>query len=145
MAFAPDGTLAISERTKLVYIWEPDRDTSLATVKPISGVDNMTFSSRGKLALVCRPEALSKESEILRYDLGSNAEWRMLIPRFSHASFSSDDHVAITTDNDNIRVYDLTTGSHRSLRHSKDPIRSLTFSLSNEAVFAAFLNGLVCY
>ena len=145
MAFAPDGTLAISDRSKAVYIWEPDRNTSLATVKPIFGVEGMTFLSRGKLALACRPEALSKKSEILLYDLGTKAERRILVPQFYRASFSSDDHVAITTDNGNIRVYDLTTGSHLSLRHSKDPIHSLTFSSSNKGVFAVFYYGSVCY
>lgn len=143
MALALDGTLAISESTKAVYIWESDRNTSSATIKPISGLKGMTFLSRGELALVCCPKGPSKEGEILLYDLGTKAERRISIPEFDLASFSSNDHLAITIGYNKIRIYDLTTGSHQSLRYRKEPIFSLKFSFSNKGVFIGFLDQSV--
>ena len=136
MALAPDGTFVISMSTNSVYMRKSGRTTSLATIKLISGIKGMTFCSWGELALVCGPKALGGKGELLHYDLRTKAERHISIPKFYHASFSSDDHVAITIANNNIRVYNLIIGSHLNLRRSKDHSYLLlrTFSFNDKGM-----------
>ena len=139
VAFAPDGTLAISCE-KAIQIWNVDTGTFARHMKRSYTVKELTFLSNGSLALACSSHI---EGDILLYDSETSAKRHIPTTSFGMASFSTNDQVALASQDGMIWVYDLTTESCLNLEMDCYRISALTFSFSNESLFFGHDDGFV--
>ncbi len=141
-AFTPDGTLACSYDDD-IRLWNPEAVALPVLVNSKFILIELAFLSSGNLAIACVGQEFGYGEEILVYDPGINAERRIASPRFEEVSFSSNDHVALATDNGTVRVYNLMTGDYLTLRATNHNISALAFSFNNESLFAGDFSGTV--
>lgn len=146
VAFAPDGTLAIS-CGKAIQIWNVDTGTFAGQMKSSYTVEGLTFLSNGTLASACssRKGDEQKEGEIVLYDLKTSAKRRIPTTRFAMAAFSTNDQLALASQDGKIWVYGLTTEYCLNLEVGLDRFSALTFSFSNESLFFGLDDGSIYY
>ena len=144
VAFAPNGTLAISCETA-IQIWNVDTGTFAGQMKSSYTVEGLTFLSNGTLALVCssRKGDEQGEGEIELYDPETSVKRRIPTTSFAMAAFSTNNQLALASQDGKIWIYDLTTESCLNLEARVYRISALTFSFSNESLFFGHDDGSV--
>lgn len=153
LAFASDGTLAISYQGETTSTWIYKASAPPALLETRFNVHEMAFLSRGVLALVCSDSRdkwhiIFDGGEILLHDPETHVQRCIPIGPFSMASFSSNDQLALWMDdmdkNNSIHVYDLTTSSYLSLDSCSLEISALAFTFSNKCLIASSYDEPMC-
>lgn len=120
MAFTPNDTLAMGSGDGRLHTWDPE--TSIVTTLDFPGLPNdlLAFSPKGNLAIT-RVEG--KETETFFYEPNTGATHHISRNK-NHddawdldpcLAFSSEDQIALRSDDNAIALYDIVKESHRRL------------------------------
>lgn len=153
IAFASNGTLAISYEGTPPQTWIYKVSAASTETKLETGFEahSLSFLSDGTLALVCSIWAnstfLENGGELVLYNPETRVERSIPVDAFVHASFSSNDLLALLPRSRDkvVRVYDLTTGSCLNLKWGGYEISTLSFSINNTGLFVGCYDGSVHY
>lgn len=142
MAFTPNDTLAMGSGDGRLHTWDPE--TSVVTTLDFPGLptDLLAFSPKGDL-VITRVEG--KESETFSYEPSTCATNHIFRTKtgasFNDAwdfkprlAFSSEDQIALRSDDNAIALCDIVKESHRMLDAKK--VTALAFSPDNKFLVA---------
>lgn len=161
VAFAPDGTLAISYKganplfnngaRPQTWIYKASIVPMEIKVETRFEAHSLSFLSDGTLALVCSAyhssTILEHGEDLVLYNPETSVKRSISVAAFSHASFSSNDLLALLPRSlkKNVRLYDLTTGNCLRSIGDEHIISALAFSVNNTGLFLGCLDGSVRY
>ena len=112
---------------------------------------SLSFLSDGTLALVCQTyhnsTFLEHGGDLVLYNPETRVKRSISVAAFSHASFSSNDLLALLPSSPwkTVRLYDLTTGNCLKSIGDEHIISALAFSVNNTGLFFGCFDGSVHY
>lgn len=163
VAFAPDGTLAISYKgahppsydgaRPQTWIYKASAVPTETKVGTRLKAHPLSFLSDGTLALLCsiydNSTFLENAGELVLYNPETRVERSIPVAASVHSSFSSNGLLALLSSSRDyfvrVHVYDLTTGEYLNLIWKGHDISTSAFSINNTGLFVGCFDGSVHY